>query len=300
MSEHDEAFRRHTQPTSDGSEDDIGTKTKGVAELALVYIGIPGATLYPLGLLALLIQLLRDPHFPYYDPVTAWTAVSVIPQTVVIGTGISLAYTSLLAALAGLEVYYLTLLLLHHWQKRKNPRSGSENSSTRRESRRVLWWSLYLLPLLPLVLLAGVGGLNLDQPGEILVLVGFIMFSCGGGALAGYIRERRYHRGAYSGFVVAYIGALLAALCLSAVSEPALPQIEIETAQVGTPLNCSEASDKDRFVMLAQSGPYLYVYNTGGLFAFTMDTTEHIRYRDTLNSRYGEPLIPECPEEEGT
>jgi hypothetical protein len=300
MSEHDEAFRRHTQPTSDGSEDDIGTKTKGVAELALVYIGIPGATLYPLGLLALLIQLLRDPHFPYYDPVTAWTAVSVIPQTVVIGTGISLAYTSLLAALAGLEVYYLTLLLLHHWQKRKNPRSGSENSSTRRESRRVLWWSLYLLPLLPLVLLAGVGGLNLDQPGEILVLVGFIMFSCGGGALAGYIRERRYHRGAYSGFVVAYIGALLAALCLSAVSEPALPQIEIETAQVGAPLNCSEASDKDRFVMLAQSGPYLYVYNTGGLFAFTMDTTEHIRYRDTLNSRYGEPLIPECPEEEGT
>src|SRR5215212_3311076 len=214
MSEQEDHRQRH-HPGNDGSEDNISTKTKGVAELALVYIGIPGATLYPLGLLALLIQLLRDPHFPYYDPVTAWTAVSVIPQTVVIGTGISLAYTSLLAALAGLEVYYLTLLLLHHWQKRKNPSSGSEDSSTRRESRRVLRWSLYLLPLLPLVLLEGVGGLNLNQPGEILVLVGFILFSCGGGALGGYIRQRHYHRGAYSGFVVGYIGALLAALCLS-------------------------------------------------------------------------------------
>src|SRR5918911_765570 len=134
MSEHDEASRRHSQPTNDGSEDNISTKTKGVAELALVYIGIPGATLYPLGLLALLIQLLRDPHFPYYDPVTAWTAVSVIPQTVVIWTGIWLVFLSLFTALVGMEVYYLTLLLLHQWQKRRK-RSGmsSQNSSDRRE-----------------------------------------------------------------------------------------------------------------------------------------------------------------------
>jgi uncharacterized membrane protein YeaQ/YmgE (transglycosylase-associated protein family) len=299
MSEHEEASRRHSQPTNDGSEDNISTKTKSVAELALLYIGIPGATLYPLGLVALLIQLLRDPHFPYYDPVTAWSAVSVIPQTVVIGTGISLAYTSLFAALVGLEVYYLTLLLLRHWQKRKNAGSGSENSSTRRERRRVLRWSLYLLPLLPLAILQSISEVNFDQPGHIIVLVGFIVFACGGGALAGYLRERRYHGGSYSSFVVAYIGALLAALCLSALSDPALPQVEIETAQVGAPLDCSEASDKDRFVMLSQSGPYWYVYNKGGLFAFTMDTAHHLRFRDTLNSRYGETIIPECPEEEG-
>ena len=298
MSEQED-HRQHHHPGNDGSEDDMATKTKTVAELALVYIGIPGVTLYPLGLLALLIQLLRDPHFPYYDPVTAWTAVSIIPKTVVIGTGIGLIYVSVFTALVGMEVYYLTFLLLHHWQKRKNPSSSSENSSDRRESRRVLRWSLYLLPLLPLVLLEGVGGLNLNQPGEILVLVGFIVFSCGGGALAGYIREHRYHRGPFSGLVVAYIGAILAALCISALSDPALPQIEIETAQVGAPLDCSEASDKDRFVMLAQSGPYLYVYNKEGLFAFTMDTTHHIRYRDTLNSRYKDTLITECPGEEG-
>jgi hypothetical protein len=297
MSKQEEAPPQDSpHPTNDRSEEHI--TTKGIAELALLYVGIPGATLYPLGLLALLIQLLRDPDFPSYDPVTAWTAVSVIPHTVVIGTGINLVFASLVAALAGLEVYYLTLLLLHLWQKRKNPSSGSENSSTRREKRRVLRWSLFLLPLLPLALIEGLGGLNLSQPGDIIVLVGFIVFSCGGGALAGYIRDRRYPRGAYGGFVVAYIGALLAALCLSAWSDPALPQVEIETAQeVGAPLDCSQASDKDRFVMLAQSGPYWYVYNKGGLFAFTMDTTQHVRFRDTLNSRTGETLITECPEE---
>ena len=89
MSEQED-LRQHGHPGNDGSEDDMVTKSKTVAELALVYIGIPGVTLYPLGLVALLIQLLKDPHFPYLDPVTAWTAVSIIPQTVVIWTGIGL------------------------------------------------------------------------------------------------------------------------------------------------------------------------------------------------------------------
>ena len=299
MSEH-EPSHSHDQPHNNGSEDNISTKTRGIAELALLYIGLPGATLYPLGLLALLIQILRDSSFPYYDPVTAWSAVSVISQTVVIWTGIGLAYLSFITALVGMEVYYLTLLLLQHWQKRKNRTpSSSESSSTRRESRRVLRWSLYLLPLLPLVILESINGVNLDRPSDIVFLVGFILFACGGGALAGYLRDRRYRRRSYSSLVVAYIGALLAALCLSTLTDPALPHVQIETAQVGAPLDCTEASDKDRFVMLSQNGPYLYVYNKSGLFAFTMDTSHHIRYRDTLNSRYRVNQNPECPEEEG-
>jgi len=288
MSEQED-LRQHGHPGNDGSEDDITTKTKTVAELALVYIGIPGVTLYPLGLVALLIQLLKDPHFPYLDPVTAWTAVSIIPQTVVVWTGIGLVWLSLYSALVGMEVYYLTFLLLHKWHKRQKRSSSSESSSDRGESRRVLRWCFYLLPLLPLAILSAVGSVNFDRPEDIIFLFGFIVFSCGGGALAGYIREHRYHRGPFSGFVVAYIGAILAALCISAMSEPALPQIEIDTANVGAPLDCSAASDEQRFVLLSQSGPYLYVYNKEGLFAFTMDTTQHIRYRDTL--------LTECPEE---
>jgi hypothetical protein len=301
MSEQDSP-RKDNQPSNDTSEVNLSTKTSSVAQLLLLYIGIPGATLYPLGLLALLIQLLRDPSFPYYDPVTAWAAVSVISQTVVIWTGIWLVFLSLFTALVGMEVYYLTLLLLHQWQKRRR-RSGrsSENSSDRREIHRTLRWSLYLLPLLPLAILQSwnMSGGNLDRPFDQIFLFGFLLFSLGGGALAGYIRDNSYYRGSYSSLVVTYIGALLAALCLSAMSDPALPQVEIDTAQVGAPLDCSVASDSQRFVMLSQSGPYWYVYNEGGLFAFTMDTSHHLRFRDTLNSRYRDTLIPECPEEEG-
>ena len=301
MSEQDSPHKDN-QPRNDSSENNISTKTKSVAQLLLLYIGIPGATLYPLGLLALLIQLLRDPSFPYYDPVTAWAAVSMISQTVVIWTGIWLVFLSLFTALVGMEVYYLTLLLLHQWQKRRK-RSGrsSIKASDRAEIRRVLRWSLYLLPLLPLAIFQiwSWSGGNLDRPFDIAFLLGFLAFSLGGGALAGYIREHSSFRGSYSSLIVGYVGALLATLCLSALSNPALPQVEIDTAQVGAPLDCSGASDSQRFVMLSQSGPYWYVYNQGGLFAFTMDTAHHLRFRDTLNSRYRDTIISECPEEQG-
>jgi len=300
MSEEDSG-RKDNQPSNETSENNISTKTRSVAQLLLLYIGIPGATLYPLGLLALLIQLLRDPSFPFLDPVTAWGAVSVIPQTVVIWTGIWLVFLSLFTALVGAQVYYVTLLLLSQWQKRyKRSGRSSENSSDRGEIRRTLRWSLYLLPLLPLAMFQiwGMSGGNFDRPGDSTFLFGFLAFSLGGGALAGYIREHRYHRGSYGSLVVGYVGALLAALCLSALSDPALPQVEIDTAEVGAPLDCSGASDSKRFVMLSQSGPYWYVYNEGGLFAFTMDTAHHIRFRDTLNSRYRDTIISECPEEE--
>jgi hypothetical protein len=62
-------------------------------EGGLLYIGIPAVTLYPLGFIALGIQLWRDPSFPYHDFTTIWEAVSLIPQTVVVATGIRLIYT---------------------------------------------------------------------------------------------------------------------------------------------------------------------------------------------------------------
>jgi hypothetical protein len=134
MSEQED-HRRHGHPGNEGSEDDPITKTKSLAELALVYIGIPGATLYPLGLVALLIQVWQDPSFPYIDPTTAWTAVSLIPQTVVIGTGIGLIFLSLFAALLGMEVYFLTFILLHKWHKGRS-NSSPEDLRYREESRR--------------------------------------------------------------------------------------------------------------------------------------------------------------------
>jgi hypothetical protein len=42
-------------------------KVKDVVEVALLYVGAPAVTLYPLGFVGLFIQLWRDNSFPYYD-----------------------------------------------------------------------------------------------------------------------------------------------------------------------------------------------------------------------------------------
>jgi hypothetical protein len=60
---------------------------KDLVQSLLVYVGIPAVTLYPLGFAALAIQLWNDPLFPYYDFATIWYAVTLVPKTVVVGTG---------------------------------------------------------------------------------------------------------------------------------------------------------------------------------------------------------------------
>ena len=87
-------------------------------EGGLLYIGIPAVTLYPLGFIALGIQLCRDPSFPYHDVTTIWEAVSLIPQTVVVATGIRLIYTSLIAAICVAAVVGL-LVTLVLWRPEK-------------------------------------------------------------------------------------------------------------------------------------------------------------------------------------
>jgi hypothetical protein len=81
-----------------------GIKPRDLVEGGLLYIGIPAVTLYPLGFVALGVQLWRDPSFPYHDFTTIWEAVSLIPQTVVVATGIRLIYTSLIATILGAAI----------------------------------------------------------------------------------------------------------------------------------------------------------------------------------------------------
>jgi len=58
-------------------------KVKDVVEVALLYVGVPAVTLYPLGF----IQLWRDNFFPYYGFNMIWNAVAMVPHTEVVGTG---------------------------------------------------------------------------------------------------------------------------------------------------------------------------------------------------------------------
>ena len=116
-------------------------------EGGLLYIGIPAVTLYPLGFIALGIQLWRDPSFPYHDFTTIWEAVSLIPQTVVVATGIRLIYTSLIATIFGAAVVGLLVTLLL-WRPEKAGEGGRESSQPGRFSRTRHLWSVLLLLLL--------------------------------------------------------------------------------------------------------------------------------------------------------
>ena len=70
---------------------------RSIAESALFYVGIPAAALYPLGVLGIGIQLWRDPLFPYSRLDTVWVAVSLVPERVVVGTGIRLLFLALVS-----------------------------------------------------------------------------------------------------------------------------------------------------------------------------------------------------------
>jgi hypothetical protein len=82
---------------------------RSVAESALFYVGIPAALLYPLGVVGLGIQMWLDPLFPYSRLDTVWTAVSLLPEKAVIGTGIRLLCFGLLSTAFGIGVSVLVV-----------------------------------------------------------------------------------------------------------------------------------------------------------------------------------------------
>src|SRR5829696_7989847 len=118
-------------------------RVRSFAESVLFYLGLPVALLYPLGVLGVGIQLWRDPLFPYSRLDTVWAAVSLVPERVVIGTGIRLLFFALVSLTFGIGVSVLLvrgLLLLG--------REPAEASAVGKGGPRR--WMLYLLLLMPL------------------------------------------------------------------------------------------------------------------------------------------------------
>jgi hypothetical protein len=109
-------------------------------------------------------------------------------------------------------------------------------------------------------------------------LVGFFVFSAGGGALIGYIRAYDLDGLFLVGLSVAYVGGILAALCIAILNTPSLPFIEIY-AQVGADNNCSISPDRT-FVKLSESEHYWHVYNKDALFVLPVEEVKEARYLD--------------------
>ena len=270
-------------------EDNTVVKSRNIAEQALLYIGIPAITLYPLGLVTLAIQLCLDPSFPICDFATVWTSVSLIPETTVIGTGVYFAYLSLVATPLGMGVASLILTLFHlSRQARRKERTAIERPRRLEILRegfksrgRKHWWTTYLLILLPIAALMGLPGIVFDQRSNAWYLAGFVLFNVGGGVVLAYMRLHHAKGTFLTEWVPVYCAAVFAAsLCLAALHPPDLPVVEIQPQPTDTSSEGFGIPNKEEFVFLTQSGPYWYVYNKDGLFSFAIEKAEFVGYTD--------------------
>jgi hypothetical protein len=247
-------------------------RVRSLAESVLFYVGIPAAIVYPLGVLGVGIQLWRDPLFPYSRLDTVWVAVSLVPEKVVIGTGLRLLFFALesLAFGAGVSVLLVRGLLLLG-------RQPAEASAVGKGGPRR--WMLYLLLLMPLAVVGIWTSVRVSNATELAFFIGFFVFSAAAGLVFGYVRWASTAEPFYLTMVAAYLGGVAAAVCLAATQTPPLPLVEIR-ADRNTPLACSKVPAEDMYVMLDRSDSFLYLYNNKGLLSLPEGDAETVRFRE--------------------
>ncbi len=249
-------------------------KTKDLVEVTLLYVGVPAVTLYPLGFVGTFVQMWRDEFFLYYDFNVIWNAVSMIPNTEVVGTGVQLLYFSLVATLLGVGVASLIFGFL---------RKRHEEEDDQPVNRRGLWWVLYLLILLPVAAFMAYSSVHINDALDVLFLAGFLTLSAGGGVLIGQVRLRGHDEWFFPGLAAAYAVTILAAVCIAALDTPTLPLVEIR-AESDTIPDCSDLPKDRLFVKVSEAPNLLYLYNESGFFAFSVFDVQPLRYHQDCPS----------------
>jgi hypothetical protein len=245
---------------------------RSLAESVLFYVGIPAALLYPLGVMGVGIQMWRDPLFPYSRLDTVWLAVSLVPEKLVIGTGIRLLCFGLLSTAFGIGVSVLVVRGLLVLGREPAEASAVGKGGPRR-------WMLYLLLLMPLAVVVLWKSVRVSNATEMAYFIGFFVFSSGAGLVIGYVRWMSAESSYYLSVLAVYVGGIAAAISLAATQTPPLPLVEIR-ADRNVTLTCSEVATKDMFVMLDRGDSYLYLYNNEGLLSLPEGEANTVRFRE--------------------
>jgi hypothetical protein len=257
----------------------------------LFYVGIPATTLYPLGFLALSLQLWRDPGFPYtwassgFNFAMLWYAVSLVPKVVVIGTGVRLLLIALLATFLSMAVASITLYWLRKWNtikgKTKNQEPEGRKKRTPFDRLRRHHWLVSLVIVLPATVLLLTRNFPFDSWYDAIFYGGYLGFSALGGTLIGYLRFMGYHRFFHHGLLVAFAGAIFGALSLSALELPNLPLVEVK-ATTEWPQELTGSP----FRLLSNDAQHWYVYNReSGMLAMQQADVESVRFWDDSQER---------------
>ena len=247
-------------------------RVRSLAESTIFYVGIPAAVLYPLGVLGVGIQMWKDPLFPYSRLDTVWTAVSLVAEKVVIGTGFRLLFFALVSTAFALGVSVLVvrgLLLLG--------REPAEASAVGKGGSRR--WMLYLPLLIPLAVVGVWNSVRVSNATEMAYFIGFFVFSTAVGLMIGYVRWISAESSYYLSVLAVYVGGIAAAVCLAATQTPPLPLVEIKAERITT-LACSKVPPKNMFVMLDRGDSYLYLYNKEGLLSLPEGKADNVRFRE--------------------
>jgi hypothetical protein len=247
-------------------------QVRSLGESVLFYVGIPAATLYPLGFLGVGIQLWRDPLFPYSRLDSVWVAVSLVPETVVIETGIRLLFLALVSTAFGVGVSVLVIRALVLLGRQPGEASEVGKEGPRR-------WMLYLLLLMPLAVVVLWNSVRITTGAELAYFIGFLVFSAGVGLVLGYARWRSDQEQFITTVVAAYVAAIIAAFFLAASQTPQLPLVEIQ-ADRSAPRQCSEVPAEEMFVMLDRADEFLYLYNNEGLLSLPNQDAETLLFRE--------------------
>ncbi len=138
------------------SSNEVTKPLRDTLEGFLFYVGIPALTLYPLGFVALCLQMWRDQHFPYswafgggFNFGMTWYAASLVPKVVVIGMEMRLLFLSLLACTLAMGVSSLTSNFLHRWWHVRQRWILVESWKVQ-SKWEILFWRLSFATLLPL------------------------------------------------------------------------------------------------------------------------------------------------------
>jgi hypothetical protein len=175
-------------------------KVRSLAESAIFYVGIPAALLYPLGVLGVGIQMWADPLFPYSRLDTVWTAVSLVPEKMVIGTGIRLLFFALESTAFGIGASVLVVRALILVGRQPAQASAVGKGGPRR-------WMLYLLLLMPLAVVGVWNSVRVSNATELAYFIGFFVFSAGAGLVIGYVRWMSAESSYYLSVLAVYVGA---------------------------------------------------------------------------------------------
>lgn len=274
----------------------VSVMAKRLSETLGVFTPITAVIIYPLGFLALCLQIYRDPSFPSSDLYMAWYATSVIPHMVIFSTAVHVLFLSLISSYVGLCLSTVFLALMRHLLKGQQSVLG----------RQQWLWRLFIGVGLPLAILYMQPAiLRLDIHSEwperdYLFISLALLLSLGVGILVGFLRIVCQGQQLWRGLGIAYGGAVVAALCFAFVEYPALPLAEFTPRSEGESIYTPRGrSPEEVFQLLGNSGGRWYGYNTvSGIVSISESEVETILLfdaeldRNKFDERKANNLVP--------